>query len=90
MTEDDLQAVALERAMRLNPAPPPAISAPVPANQPRPVFDPATDGNRFAWILKAAKQVRLQEQAANEVRRIRLQSARRHSMPALITRGDAK
>ncbi len=57
---------------------------PVPLKQSRPVYDEATDGNRFAWILKAAKQVRIQEQAANEVRRIRLQALRRHAMSVLV------
>lgn len=90
MTEDDLQVAALERAVKLNPAPPPTVAAPVPANQPRPTYNEATDGNRFAWILKAAKAVRIQEQAANEVRRIRLQASRRCAMPALFIRGDAK
>jgi hypothetical protein len=88
MTEDDLQVAALERAVGGSNAVPPPITAPVPAHQPRPVYDAATDGNRFAWILKAAAQVRLQEQAANEVRRIRLQAARRCAMPALVTRGQ--
>lgn len=98
MTEDDLQVAALARA--------PVLSTPgakvwgdgsaefssvaVPRNQPRPTYNEATDGNRFAWILKAAKAVRIQEQAANEVRRIRLQASRRCAMPALFIRGDAK
>lgn len=62
----------------------------VPVNQPRPTFDEASDGNVFAWILKATREVRIQEKAANEVRRIRLQAARRSAMPALIVRGEAK
>jgi hypothetical protein len=62
----------------------------VPRNQPRPVYDEATDGNRFAWILKAAKQVRIQEQAANETERIRLAIARRNGLPALVSAEVAK
>jgi hypothetical protein len=86
MTEDDLQVAALARAVgqpvfRQAPAQPS-----VPRNQPRPVYDEATDGNRFAWILNAARAVRIQEQAANEVRRIRLQASRRAAMPVLIAR----
>jgi DNA-binding transcriptional MerR regulator len=101
VTEDDLQVAALERAARekggslaelaeLIANPPALPSLPVPLKQGRPVYDEATDGNRFAWILKAAKQVRIQEQAANEVRRIRLQAARRCAMPVLVAGGDAK
>lgn len=56
----------------------------VPVNQPRPTFNADTDGNPFAWILKATHAVRIQEKAANEVRRIRLQSARRCAMPVLV------
>ena len=61
MTEDDLQVAALERAMKQpeKRALVRQMVTPVPVNQPRPVYDEATDGNRFAWILKAAKQVRI-------------------------------
>lgn len=56
----------------------------VPVNQPRPAYDATVDGNPFAWILKATHDVRIQEKAANEVRRIRLQAARRCAMPVLV------
>lgn len=86
MTEDDLQVAALERAVKQpeQRALVRQLVTPVPVSASRPVYDESTDGNRFAWILKAAKQVRIQEQAANEVRRIRLQAARRCAMPILV------
>ncbi len=62
----------------------------VPRKQPRPVYDPATDGNRFAWILKTAKQVRIQEQAANETRRIQGNIRRRAEYEAKFVPGRAQ
>lgn len=61
----------------------------VPRMPPRPVYDEATDGNRFAWILKAAKAVRVQEQATNETLRIKRAIARRAEMPVLVGKGGA-
>jgi len=57
---------------------------------PKPVFDPAADGNPFDWIVRTAPKARAEAQAAMELHRIRLQVARRCAMPPLVTRADAK
>lgn len=76
---------------RERPAPAPIVNkAGVPLNQPRPTYNEATDGNRFAWILKAAKQVRIQEQAANETRRIQGNIRRRLEHVAQVVPGRAE
>lgn len=64
LTREDAQRIvaALDRERRIESAR--AAACDVPRKAPRPTYDPATDGNCFAWILKAARTVRLQEQAA--------------------------
>jgi hypothetical protein len=86
-TENDLQVAALERAVGVSRPP---IVASVAVKPSRPTYDEATDGNRFAWILRAAAAVRIQERAANENARIQLAIARRSAMPVIVDRADAK
>lgn len=53
----------------------------VPRHPPLPVYEPA-DGNVFAWILRAAAQVRDERSGAQHLRWIEQEQARRQRQKA--------